>query len=307
MNPNYKIAPIRPNGIKAITLLFTVLAFSASVNAYEPSNQLKLKLSKYGQIRSFAPVGSGELTAWTLSTKNGKGIVLYTTRDETAIISGAVWNLSSGQNVSDAFAKLASQASVPAQQISQAKTVSSPTPQQITGNGYGEVIGKYSGKLPPSMAAVASLSGFTEGKGEPADTVYIIFDPRCTFCHTAYNETRKYVAKGFTIKWIPALALGKEEVGLPLAASILQNPSTQTLDRLFNASNDLKPRVTPNQKSIEQLARNLTFLKQSRAQSTGDATAKVPMAYYLNKQTGQPKMTGGVSEQVILEMIFGRN
>lgn len=59
----------------------------------------------------------------------------------------------------------------------------------------------------PVFKAVKTLSGFKEGKANDNNTVYIIYDPRCKYCHETFNLSRSYVKSGATIKWIPALVL----------------------------------------------------------------------------------------------------
>ncbi len=38
--------------------------------------------------------------------------------------------------------------------------------------------------------AVKTLSGFKEGKANDNNTVYIIYDPRCKYCHETFNLSR---------------------------------------------------------------------------------------------------------------------
>lgn len=64
--------------------------------------------------------------------------------------------------------------------------------------------------------------------------------------------------------------------------------------------------VNPTPEEKKALEENVQFLTEATVQSTGSQTIAVPTAFYLNKKTGEPKMTTGLSDESILEMIFGK-
>lgn len=252
-------------------------------------------MERYGKVVDQRLIGAGGLTAWTME-KNGRRVVLYTTPDVGVIISGVVWDAATGQNLSDQFA---------------IKPVGLPvgaaaTAQPLAQPENGALVGKYNGAIPESITAVNSLAGIKEGKGGPADTLYVIFDPRCSYCRRAYHETRPYVKRGFSIKWIPAVALGNPEQGIPLAATVLQAKPAQQADILRRVLGNKEEIETAATKETQaSLARNLEFFFAAFQNNRVDE-AGVPVAFFLDKRTGKARMMKGLSELPVIEAVFGK-
>ena len=117
------------------------------------------------------------------------------------------------------------------------------------------------------------------------------------------NIPKEYVKKGFSIKWIPTIALGDPNVGEPLAAALIHAKNAQEFDDILNQK--IKPAVKPNQKDLNDMAKSLDFMFAAFEQNN-QGSAGVPVAFFLDQRTKQPKMLMGVSEQPILDEIFGR-
>jgi thiol:disulfide interchange protein DsbG len=258
-------------------------------------------IQRYGNIVDRRPLGAGGLTAWTVE-KNGRRVVLYTTADGQAIISGIVWESMSGRNLSDQF--------IP----NNLPNVKAPlggsgaaAPQAAASATEGAaLVGKYSGAIPESIKTIDTLAGIKEGKGGQADTLYVIVDPRCPYCRKAYNLTREYVKRGFTIKWIPAVVLGNPQQGNALAATILQATPQQQADALRRVLGNKEEIATePTKATIEALDRNAAFFFAA-FQNNGVEQAGVPVAFFLDKRTGKPRMMTGISELPVIEEVFGK-
>jgi hypothetical protein len=258
---------------------------------------------RYGNIVEQRPLGAGGLTAWTVE-KNGRRVVLYTTNDGQAIMSGIVWDAFTGRNLSDAVLP-----AMPAVQPPLGAAPAAPgaaAPAAMATPPTGALNGKFSGTLPESIKAIETLAGVKEGKGGPADTLYVIFDPRCPYCRQAYNRTRDYVKRGHTIKWIPAVVLGNPEQGAPLAATVLQAGAAGQADALRRVLGNKEAVATPPSKAtLEALARSENFFYAAFQNNQVDKVG-VPVAFFLDKKTGQPRMMMGVSEMPVIEEIFGR-
>lgn len=245
------------------------------------------------------PVGKGGLVAWTVQATNGQRVELYTTPDASVIFTGILWDAKTGKNISDAF--------LPAQ-----SSTSTAAPEGVatatSEHRASALDGKYTGSIPESIKTVASLDGIQEGKGDPSSTVYIIFDPRCHYCHDAYALTRKYVQKGYSIKWIPSLALGEPESGAPVAAAILQSKTpVEALNRVMTSAYPFGgATATPTKTTLKTLGMNLSFLFAAFQNSHTNGQAGVPVAFYIDHRTGKPTMMTGVSQQVVLDDIFGK-
>jgi thiol:disulfide interchange protein DsbG len=261
-------------------------------------------VAKYGNVLSQQLVGAGGLTAWTVE-KNGVKLVLYTTADLAVIFSGIVWDASTGRNLSDQFIP-AKSAVNSVSSIPMMPTLAPVTPSAMT-SGTSKIVGamdlKYTGALPESMTTVDQMAGIKEGKGGIADTVYIMFDPRCPFCRQAYNNTRAFVSQGRTIKWIPVVALGEPAKGVPLVATILQSKDKSVLDRVLGQHEQIETKPTAD--SIAAMDKSLSFMFAAFQQNGGKQPG-VPVAFFLDHRTGTPRMLTGVSEMVVLHDIFGR-
>jgi hypothetical protein len=271
---------------------------SSSPASARPIDQMAL-MQRYGNVLDRRPVGAGNLTAWTV-VKNGRTVILYTTGDGQAIISGVVWESATGRNLSDQFVTGVPNVKPPLG--GSVAAVNAPAPTAMS----AALVGKYSGSIPESIKTIDSLAGVKEGNGGQADTLYVIFDPRCPYCRKAYSETREYIKRGFTIKWIPTVALGNPAQGLPLAATVLQAKPGQQAEALRRVlGNHEEIPSTPTKATEEALSRNLDFFFAA-FKNNGVEQAGVPAAFFLDKRTGKPRMMTGISEPAVIEAIFGK-
>lgn len=256
--------------------------------AAQPADALDaaVVVSRYGTITESRPVGVGGLTAWTVE-KGGRKVVLYTTGDAEAIFTGIVWNAATGRNLSDQFSSVnVAQGGVRAP---------SAAPNPVRSSAFD---GDFTAEIPESMKTVDSLAGFKEGDGDIANTLYIIIDPRCPYCRSAYDISREYVKRGFSIKWIPTVALGDPANGLPLAATLLQSEDPDAIDRVLGHRQPVK--TQPTKETEDALSLNLAFMFAAFEQN-GAQQAGVPVAFFIDRRTGHPRMMTGVSERVVLE------
>ncbi len=268
---------------------------SSAVQAFDQ----EILLKRYGTVMDKRPLGVGGLTAWTLE-KNGHRVMLYTTADGQAVISGVVWDTMTGRNISE-------QVGVMAPGILPLPATTGVAPALLTSSVTGALVGPYSGPIPESIKAVDSLAGIKEGKGGAADTLYAIFDPRCPYCRKVYGVTRDYVKRGFTIKWIPSTALGRPDDGIPLAATVLQAKPSEQADILRRVLGEKEQiRSVPTKATTDALAQNLDFFYSAFRNNSSSGTMGVPVGFFLDKKTGSPRMITGVSELPIIQSIFGR-
>lgn len=264
-------------------------------------------ISRYGKILGVQQLGVGGLTAWTVEAPQSKRrMVLYTTSDAAAIITGIVWD-AQGRNLTDSARAAMAGVPLPAVQPPMGAAGLPAPALEMTKPPIGAMVGAYRGQIPESINTVDGLAGIKEGKGGKADTLYVIFDPRCPVCRRAYQATRSYVAKGFSIKWIPAVVLGDPEGGVPLAAAVLQTKPLDQAAVLKQVLGDkAQIRSQPSKATLASLQRNSEFFYAVFSNNSGDSPAGVPVAFYLDKASGKPRMTTGISELPILEQVFGK-
>ncbi|KRB40314.1 hypothetical protein ASD94_17450 [Acidovorax sp. Root70] len=244
---------------------------------------------------------------WTLISKSGKTVKLYTTADGKALVSGVVWNLESGANVSESAAlPMPMPGGDPSYgaRLPQVVAPAAPTNNLVTGkySTPSAFDGKAPSQIPEAIKLVDGLAGFKEGKGGPADTLYIIIDPRCPYCRSAYLKTREHVAKGMTIKWIPTAALGRPEQGLPLATTILRSKDPAVLERVLGKHESIA--TEPAQADVAALNNNLDFMFEAFKQNN-EPSPGVPVAFFVDRRSGKARMMMGLSEQAVIDDILG--
>lgn len=272
--------------------------------ALSVDDPLMTSLARYGTPISKQPMRVGGMTAWTVVGKNGRPVQLYTTPDGKAVMVGTVWDIATGENLSDQH----SVAQTAAANISTAPTTAaaeSPASNLVSGKGAlpAAFDGPTPKDIPEAIKVVDSLAGYKEGKGGPGDTLYIIIDPRCPYCRRAYQNTRAYAKNGATIKWIPTVALGNPASGLPLAATVLRSKDPAVLDRLLGGHESITTEPTP--KEAGDLKRNLDFMFDAFRQNN-ETQVGVPVAFFIDRRSGKPRMMMGVSEEPVIEDILGQ-
>lgn len=263
-------------------------------------------LARYGTpvTKQLLPVGG--VTLWTVISKSGKPVQLYTTADGKALFSGVVWNLETGQNVTDSL-MVPPSGSDPNFAARLPQVVAPATPKSNLVSGPNALPSAFDGKaptqIPEAIRLVDGLAGYKEGKGGPADTLYVIIDPRCPYCRRAYLNTREYVKNGATIKWIPTAALGRPEQGLPLAATILRANNPDVVARVLGNHEQIS--TPPTDFELKQLDNSLDFMFEAFKQNN-EPSPGVPVAFFIDRRSGKARMMMGVSEQVVIEDILGK-
>lgn len=300
---------------KTLTLI-TALIFSINAHA-APSENLKKKMASLGTIKEFKETESKGVYAWFLE-KNGKTLVLYSTPDEKHFIKGTIYNVDNKKIISDKYAidslKYASDEF--RNKVLSTKgnfTTTNPKPGEIKltkseemafEKGYMNI--KWDKpQIPEALKLIDSLAGAKEGKGKPQDTLYIIYDPRCPWCHRTFEATREYVAKGYSIKWIPTLALGKKtDAALSLAAAPLQNINLLTAS--FEKKDNAK-KIQATQKNKDDIEQNFQFLLAYFKKVKPSENPAVPIGIFLDKTSGKVTDIQGLQEREILELLFGNS
>lgn len=295
--PPPSVAIAAPAGVAPPPVLPASVAATAQL---EPGDPIMARLQRYGTPISKQGLPVGGLTQWTVVAKTGRPVQLYTTPDGQAVFSGVVWNLATGQNVSEQYAP-------PGLSALEAPAVPTAPPKSNLVSGKGALPAAFDGKapstIPEAIKVVDTLAGFKEGNGGPADTLYVIIDPRCPYCRRAFNATREYAKNGFTIKWIPTAALGNPQQGVPLATTILRNKDAGVVSRVLGGHEQIATQPTPEE--AQQLQRNLDFMFDAFRQNN-EPNPGVPVAFFIDRRTGNARMMMGLSESAVIEDILGQ-
>ena len=303
---------LKPRALTALASLLLCINVHAA-----PSESLKKKMAALGNVKEIKETDSKGIYAWYLE-KNGKTLVLYSTPDEKYFIKGTLYDINNKKVVSDKYAKesLKYASDDFRNKILSAKgnfTVTNPEPDSLKLSKSEEAafnVGYMNIKwnkpqIPEALKLVNSLAGAKEGNGKPEDTLYIIYDPRCPWCHRTFEATRPYVAKGYSIKWIPTLALGKKsETALSLAAAPLHNINLLTAS--FEKKDSAKS-IQATQKNKDDLEQNFQFLLAYFKKVKPSENPTVPIGIFLDKTSGKVTDIQGLQDREILELLFGRS
>lgn len=292
-----------------VGLGLATLPAQASSNNITPPAALKERMSALGNVKEIQETSTKGMFAWVLE-KNGRTLVLYNTPDNKHFIKGTIYDIDTKQVVSDKHALsslkyaspefkkkiLAASGAIPV------PTASSTSPQQqALSVGYMNLKWGKS-DIPDALKLVDSMAGVKEGKGKPQDTLYILYDPNCIWCHRSYSSLRSYVAKGYTIKWLPTVALGRTTTSLALASAPLQK--NNMLQASFDKTLEAKKTI-PSEKNIADINQNMQFLSAYFKKAIPDQKPSVPLALFLDKSTGKVTHLQGLSDKPVHDLLFG--
>ena len=231
-------------------------------------------------VTGYKKISSG-LNVWYVKKDETK-TVFYTTPDNKVLISGVMWDAASGANLSDSYIT---------KDLSVSKSGGqAQKPEQVQGSaGSAEILG------------VASLTGVKEGNASADKTLYIVFDPRCPYCHNVYKKTRDFVKSGGTIKWLPVTVLGDNANGMRLVAQIMQ--SKNPVAALGTVMGKKTGGETANMETQKTLAQNEAYFFSAFSKNKGAGAPGVPVAFF-ETADGAPQMVAGVDDDILLKRIY---
>lgn len=285
-----------------------LLALATAAYASQPPKELVQKFSKLGSVKEVRETSTEGMYVWMLE-KNGKTLVLFNTPDHKSFIKGTIYDLNTKKVTSDEYALASLKYASPdfRNRILGTPAATQPTGVTATSNDEAYSVGfmnlKWKGsQIPEALKLVDGLAGVKEGKGPAQDTLYVFYDPRCVWCHKTYDGLRPYIEKGYTVKWLPTVALGRNDDALALAAAPLQN--SKLLDASFKKSANAKA-VKPSAKEIKGIDTNLQFLFAYFEKVIPDQKPSVPLAIFLNKTDGKVTHLQGLPDRVVVDVLFG--
>lgn len=242
---------------------------------------------KQGIVVTDFKKGVAGLNVWQVQ-KGATKTVFYTSADNKVLMSGVLWDAGTGRNLSDAYI----------------------TPQMAIGPaGLSSAAATPAGAVPGSaptainslaISGVAQLAGIKEGKAPVERTLFIMFDPRCPYCHNVYRKTRDFVANGGTIKWIPTTILGDKANGSRLVADIMQasNP-VRTMAEVFDKKAGASSPSAATSKAINE---NEAYFFAAFENNKGAGPMGVPVAFF--QTANGPQMVSAIDDDVLLSRIF---
>lgn len=241
---------------------------------------------KQGIVVTGYKKGVAGLNVWQVQKGTTK-TVFYTSADNKVLMSGVLWEADTGINISDKY--ISNDMVVPSASVAVpagAVPASAPTAMKSL-----------------ALSGVAQLTGIKEGSGSVDRTLFVMFDPRCPYCHNVFKKTRQFVASGGTIKWIPTTILGDKSNGVKLVADIMQasNP-IGAMAKAMTGSGGQIGSTTPNSATAKAVADNEAYFFAAFESNAGAGQAGVPVAFF-QTATG-PQMVSGIDDDALLKRIF---
>ncbi|MEA9392136.1 hypothetical protein SJI19_16555 [Acerihabitans sp. TG2] len=280
-------------------------------------------ISKFGVVEKIYSISvpnelpSKEIIiAWLVSNGTNKKVI-FSNVGTGYLWIGDTWSSLNGQNITASITvDFMEKNGLPFSQNDEGETginlnavMGSPNKNNTTSASY-ILKGSWTKAVPDIMKTLDSLASFKEGPGSIGDTVYIFIDPKCPWCHKAYKNTRNIVAKGFTIKWIPTNLRG----GQRLSSAILDSENSKVfslimstpISELDNLESKMPNTTTPIEALYKKIDDNGQFLMNIFREHPEIELQGVPAALMLDHTTGRPRLVMGISEQEVLENVFGK-
>jgi thiol:disulfide interchange protein DsbG len=288
--------PIKPLPASTLNLLAAQsLANNQLINNQQESTSANNGLiDKYGKVLFKKDLSSG-LIAWVLE-KNTKKIIMYTTPDQSIIISGNAWSTLDNKNINAQIG----------QSFNANNSNNSNNINRISVNA-NEAWKNKKFDTPKFIIEMDKLAGVKQGdaKSSAIDTVYIFFDPRCPYCKQAFIKSQAYIAKGKSIRWIPASFIGEDANNNIVSAAI---SSINNDDMLKQVMQQAIPLSIAQKKSVDAaMLKKIAVNKEvffTLAKANNISQAGVPMAFFFNKRTAKIQYMTGLHADEVLADIF---
>lgn len=276
-----------------LLMLMLVPIFAHSQTVALPSGVVKPAYFDRKGIKVIAyQKGVSGLNIWQVE-KGSTKTVFYSTPDNKVLMSGVLWDSATGANISDAYitAEMMANPEKLAEEVHFWELPAVPMKEGV----FGPKI------TSEAIKNIAPLVGVKEGRGTIDKTLYIMFDPRCPYCHSVYNKTRAYVKAGGTIKWLPVVVLGDKANGMRLVADILQarDPAAamvKVLGKRVGAA-------TADASTTKVVQDNEAYFFAAFERNKAVGQAGVPVAFFETK-TGEPQMVSGIDDDELLKRIL---
>lgn len=310
--PSYIVWVLIAFMVSTIAVLL-VLLFNERAASFA---SIESDLERLGKVVSHEPVPNSSMTAWIINLKeSGQPTLFYTTKDGKTLATGTLFDVKTGESVTEkiqeAFYEIAGR---PTTEAPAGEAAAQPPGQNAEQDlTPGQAIGKWDGEVPAVFTeTLERLGGFKEDPSiSPANTIYMVYDPRCPYCTELFDVTRNIdmKAKGVTIKWLPTVALGLSGDDDPVvgqAAYGLDAKNVSDFALVFTSPKGSKPTVAAVTEAHQTaLDANLELLYAASEQTFPGQPKSVPAAFYLDKRNGQPRMVYGPQQADILKSIFG--
>lgn len=305
--PIYILLAIMP----LIILALLVVLF---MNRGQSLEKTQASIEKVAEVVSHEPVPNSSMHAWFVKLKSdGSPALFYTTKDGKTMAAGTLWDSESGDPISneltEKLVKNNPELGGGPEVEPEATAAAAPGQADLT---PGQAIGDFDGEVPALFNALDGLGGFKEDASvAPEDTIYVLYDPRCPYCHKLFEVTRDIdmKAKGVTMKWLPTVALGSqgpEDPAVAQAALGLEAKSVAEFEASLSGTNSNPDKVANlTEDHFEALDANLALLYDATDRTMPGQPKAVPAVFYLDKRNGAPRLVYGAQEPEVLKSIFG--
>jgi len=212
-------------------------------------------------VKSF-PVGDG-LTGWVVRHPGGEHLVAYTTAGGQYMIAGALFD-KSGDNLT---------------QVHVSRHV--PLPD-------------YSAHVPALRTAPGTI--VVGPQKDQKGTLYVFFDPNCTYCAQAYRALKPYTETGLQVRYIPVAILGPTSYTKLETILSAADPAAALDKAEMGYPNGVTPAAKVSDKTNATLQSNLELMRKFNLKGT-------PGIVYL--KDGKAHTVGGMPQPQELARIVG--
>lgn len=300
--------------------LLSVLSISTNIAQFISYNKTPEKyLEKLGKV--IEKQEQAGAIGYLLELPTGEKTVVYGAKGTKALFYGDAYqadtqdimfsNINSKATVSNPANPADNAQATEATEQSTAEATASTSPYAEYGQNDmtpGQAIGEYKGKVPEIFPILDALAGYKEDASiSPANTIYVLYDPRCPYCHQLFEDLRKIdlKAKNATVKWLPTTALGEDETALAQAVAATHAKSVDEFAATLGKNGQKVDKVT--EKESQTIKDNQSIFSEAHktAFAGKSTTPSVPAVFFLDKRTGKPRFIYGSSIPEIRKTIFG--
>lgn len=252
---------------KKIILALSLLPALVSANeAFEPSDEFKKTIETYltpsfVKTATYFKADLGFVGVGVV-TNQYKKMVFYTDESASFLINGNLIDTSSGEQLT---AKYNSEIEL----------------------DLSDIAGEFEG-----------AKGFTQGEGE--NTVYVVVDANCGYCHKTYQSFQEQLAKSnknLKIKWVPVGFLGEDSLNKGnIIASASNNEDGLALMEDFMSRKPAKPNSPVTAEGQANLTDNALIMQKYGYNGVPLVVSKVDGEWFIFNGLPRPNYFAKLSE-----------
>mgnify|MGYP006142764171 CR=1 FL=1 len=167
-----------------------------------------------------------------------------------------------------------------------------------------QLTAKYNSEIALDLSDIANefegAKGFVQGQGE--NTVYVVVDANCGYCHKTYQSFQAQLAKSnknLKIKWVPVGFLGEDSLNKGnIMASATDNDEGLALMKDFMSRSSAKPNSAVTAEGQAMLSNNALIMQKYGYNGVPLVVSKVDGEWFLFNGLPRPNYFAKLSETI---------